>query len=348
MTSQNRDYYEILGVSQEATFEEIRAAFRERAREYHPDRNPSADAAGRMRELNEAYEVLRDEEQRAAYDRMRYARSSSSSSGGGGSQFDSSRESERFPDENSWRWLIQSCFYISFLLLIVRSTPFAVDLWTLLWYILAAVLAVSAVVIFLRGWLKAQGSDKGYAASVFAGVLGGQSLLQYVDTLNHDLIPGLLVYAMPLLLGGLVLLGAWPAAKLLRTTVWVIPFSILILVSGFLLYEASFAEEEPVAEEDPATVPTNYLNTYRIGDCFTLEEPSALIPCDTPGAFRVEATRLYADSEGPLSSDEIRAHAELYCPQTTVLPIGPTEELWDLEYRLLMCLSGGPQTASGD
>ena len=71
MTSDNRDYYQILGVPQEATFEEIRAAFRERAREYHPDRNPSPDAVDRMQEINEAYEVLRDEQQRVAYDRAR-------------------------------------------------------------------------------------------------------------------------------------------------------------------------------------------------------------------------------------------------------------------------------------
>lgn len=69
MTSQNRTYYEILGVSEDASFEEIRTAFRERAREYHPDRNPDPDAVERMQEVNEAYEVLRDEEQRAAYDR---------------------------------------------------------------------------------------------------------------------------------------------------------------------------------------------------------------------------------------------------------------------------------------
>ena len=71
MTSDNRDYYQILGVPSDASFEDIRAAFRERAREYHPDRNPSPDAVDRMREINEAYEVLRDEQQRAAYDRAR-------------------------------------------------------------------------------------------------------------------------------------------------------------------------------------------------------------------------------------------------------------------------------------
>ena len=69
MTSQNRTYYEILGVRENATFEEIRDAFRQRAREFHPDRNPSPDAVERMQEINEAYEVLRDEQQHAAYDR---------------------------------------------------------------------------------------------------------------------------------------------------------------------------------------------------------------------------------------------------------------------------------------
>ncbi|MCY4576478.1 MAG: DnaJ domain-containing protein [Chloroflexi bacterium] len=48
----------------------MRTAFRERAREFHPDRNSSPDAVERMQEVNEAYEVLRDEGQRAAYDRM--------------------------------------------------------------------------------------------------------------------------------------------------------------------------------------------------------------------------------------------------------------------------------------
>ena len=69
MTSENRDYYQILGVPSDASFEDIRAAFRERARDHHPDRNPSPDAVDRMQEVNEAYEVLRDEQQRAAYDR---------------------------------------------------------------------------------------------------------------------------------------------------------------------------------------------------------------------------------------------------------------------------------------
>ena len=50
MTSDNRDYYQILGVPSDASFEDIRAAFRERARDYHPDRNPSPDAVERHAE----------------------------------------------------------------------------------------------------------------------------------------------------------------------------------------------------------------------------------------------------------------------------------------------------------
>ena len=59
MPSENPDYYRILGVPEDATFAEIRAAFRERAREYHPDRNPDPNADDHMRKINEAYEALR-------------------------------------------------------------------------------------------------------------------------------------------------------------------------------------------------------------------------------------------------------------------------------------------------
>ncbi len=63
-----KDYYAILGVPQNATPEQIRAAFRHMARINHPDINTSPDAAERFREVNEAYEVLADPEKRKAYD----------------------------------------------------------------------------------------------------------------------------------------------------------------------------------------------------------------------------------------------------------------------------------------
>ncbi len=65
-----RDYYEVLGVSENATDEEIKRAFRKLAFEYHPDRNRDDGAEGKFKEVNEAYEVLADPDKRAAYDRF--------------------------------------------------------------------------------------------------------------------------------------------------------------------------------------------------------------------------------------------------------------------------------------
>jgi curved DNA-binding protein len=67
---QFKDYYQVLGVEPSASEDDIRTAFRRLARKHHPDLNPSPDAAARMQELNEAHEVLRDPEKRAAYDRV--------------------------------------------------------------------------------------------------------------------------------------------------------------------------------------------------------------------------------------------------------------------------------------
>lgn len=69
-----RDYYEVLSVSRTASADEIRQSYRKLAMRYHPDRNPDdADAAVKFREAAEAYEVLRDPEKRARYDRFGHA-----------------------------------------------------------------------------------------------------------------------------------------------------------------------------------------------------------------------------------------------------------------------------------
>lgn len=68
-----RDYYDILGVSRTASADEIRAAYRKLARQYHPDVNKSADASTKFNEVQEAYDVLADTEKRAHYDRFGHA-----------------------------------------------------------------------------------------------------------------------------------------------------------------------------------------------------------------------------------------------------------------------------------
>ncbi len=63
------DYYEILGIDKNATKEEIKSAFRKKAKEYHPDVNKSPDAEEKFKELGKAYETLMDDNKRATYDR---------------------------------------------------------------------------------------------------------------------------------------------------------------------------------------------------------------------------------------------------------------------------------------
>ncbi len=65
-----KDYYKVLGVERSDDEEVIKKAFRRLARKYHPDVSKVADASARMQEINEAYEVLRDKEKRAAYDQV--------------------------------------------------------------------------------------------------------------------------------------------------------------------------------------------------------------------------------------------------------------------------------------
>ncbi|MBX2860525.1 MAG: DnaJ domain-containing protein [Vampirovibrio sp.] len=70
MSVQYKDYYKILGVSRTATEKEIKSAYRKLARKYHPDVNQTTGAAERFKEINEAYEVLGDQQKRKYYDQL--------------------------------------------------------------------------------------------------------------------------------------------------------------------------------------------------------------------------------------------------------------------------------------
>lgn len=65
-----KDYYEVIGVEHDASSVDIKRAYRRLARKYHPDVSKETDAEARFKELGEAYEVLKDPEKRAAYDRL--------------------------------------------------------------------------------------------------------------------------------------------------------------------------------------------------------------------------------------------------------------------------------------
>ena len=70
---EQRDFYEVLGVSKSASPEEIKKAYRRLARQYHPDVSQEADAEERFKEVQRAYEVLSDSQKRTAYDRFGHA-----------------------------------------------------------------------------------------------------------------------------------------------------------------------------------------------------------------------------------------------------------------------------------
>ncbi len=80
-----RDYYEVLGLSKGASADEIKKGYRRKAKELHPDRNTSDPSAeSKFKEANEAYDVLKDPERKAAYDRFGHAAFEGGMGGGGG------------------------------------------------------------------------------------------------------------------------------------------------------------------------------------------------------------------------------------------------------------------------
>jgi molecular chaperone DnaJ len=80
-----RDYYEVLGVARDAGEDNLKKAYRKLAMQWHPDRNQgNTEAEAKFKELNEAYDVLKDAEKRAAYDRFGHAAFEQGGPGGGG------------------------------------------------------------------------------------------------------------------------------------------------------------------------------------------------------------------------------------------------------------------------
>lgn len=88
-----RDYYEVLGVPKSASKDDIKKAYRGLARQYHPDVSKEAEAEAKFKEINEAYEVLSDEQKRSVYDRLGHAGLSGGGMGGfGGFDFGGFRD----------------------------------------------------------------------------------------------------------------------------------------------------------------------------------------------------------------------------------------------------------------
>ncbi|MBF4990039.1 molecular chaperone DnaJ [Methylophilus sp. QUAN] len=99
MAAAKKDYYEVLGVNRDASEEEIKKAFKKLAMKFHPDRNPdNPKAEESFKEAKEAYEILSDDQKRAAYDQYGHAGVDPSMGGGGFGGFNSGNFSDAFGD----------------------------------------------------------------------------------------------------------------------------------------------------------------------------------------------------------------------------------------------------------
>lgn len=97
--AEKRDYYEVLGINKNASKDEIKSAYRKMAKKYHPDINKAPDATEKFQEVQEAYDVLSDDNKKAQYDRFGHAAfSQGSSTGGSGNPFGQGFSSQGFGD----------------------------------------------------------------------------------------------------------------------------------------------------------------------------------------------------------------------------------------------------------
>ncbi|MFZ2587869.1 MAG: molecular chaperone DnaJ [Alphaproteobacteria bacterium] len=81
------DYYKTLGVDKSASDADLKAAYRKKAMEFHPDRNKAKDAEAKFKDINEAYDVLKDPQKKAAYDRMGHSAFTQNGGAGAGNPF---------------------------------------------------------------------------------------------------------------------------------------------------------------------------------------------------------------------------------------------------------------------
>ena len=80
-----RDYYEVLGVAKDASERDVKKAYKRLAMKFHPDRNKGdASSEEKFKEVKEAYEILNDDQKRAAYDQYGHAAFQQGGQGGGG------------------------------------------------------------------------------------------------------------------------------------------------------------------------------------------------------------------------------------------------------------------------
>ncbi|MGZ4127559.1 MAG: molecular chaperone DnaJ [Actinomycetota bacterium] len=94
----DKDFYKVLGLSENATGEEIKRAFKKLARQHHPDRNPgNKDAEEKMKDISEAYDVLSDQKKREEYDQIRRMSRAGYAPGGGGGRQGNVRFEEGIP-----------------------------------------------------------------------------------------------------------------------------------------------------------------------------------------------------------------------------------------------------------
>ena len=85
MAETKRDYYEVLGLQKSASADEIKRAYRQLAKKYHPDMNPGdAEAEQKFKEVNEAYAILSDTDKKAKYDQYGFAGVDPNMGAGGG------------------------------------------------------------------------------------------------------------------------------------------------------------------------------------------------------------------------------------------------------------------------